>query len=164
MDILFGLVDFNKFKQSILTYKKGFKDTDANQAEKVNQELMEGKQGMEYEEFMKEFNLNLDDKANGWVRKVTQKDFTKIGYMMNMWQKKDPIKGRPDWLRFDCSMKNVSDKEGLLNVIKDPKVMLKGRDKNMIKEYTVFDDDGAGNMKIYSRMKMPLMSERDSIA
>ena len=30
MDILFGLVDFSKFKASILEYKKGMKDTDAD--------------------------------------------------------------------------------------------------------------------------------------
>ena len=66
MDILFGMVDFTKFKESILAYKKGFKNMDADQAVKENQDLMKGKQGLEYEEFMKEYNLNLDDKANGW--------------------------------------------------------------------------------------------------
>ena len=29
MDILFGLVDFSKFKKSILEYKKGMTDTNA---------------------------------------------------------------------------------------------------------------------------------------
>ena len=32
MDLLFGLVDFTKFKSSILEYKKGFVDTSAEQA------------------------------------------------------------------------------------------------------------------------------------
>ena len=81
---------------------------------------MSGKQGLEYDEFMKEFNLNLDDKANGWVRKITQKDFDKKGLMMNMWQKKNEVSGRPDWLRFDCEMKNVSDKEAIVNCMRDP--------------------------------------------
>ena len=81
---------------------------------------MSGKQGLEYDEFMKEFNLNLDDKANGWVRKITQKDFDKKGLMMNMWQKKNEVSGRPDWLRFDCTMKNVSDMEAIVNCMRDP--------------------------------------------
>ena len=66
VDILFGLVDFAKFKESILAYKKGCIDTDAATAQKENQELMSGKQGYEYEEFLKEYNLDLDDKSNGW--------------------------------------------------------------------------------------------------
>lgn len=44
---------------------------DADTAEKENKELMKGKQGFEYEEFLAEYNKDLDDKAHGWVRKVT---------------------------------------------------------------------------------------------
>ena len=81
---------------------------------------------------------------------------------MNMWQKKNEVKGRPDWLRFDCSMQNVSNKEAILDVMRDPQIMAQGSD--MIKEFTIFEDDGAGLQKIYWRMKMPMMSERDNVA
>ena len=40
--------------------------------------------------------------------------------------------------------------------------MTSGED-NMIKEFKVFEDDGAGTQKIYWRMKMPMMSERDNV-
>ena len=34
---------------------------------------------------------------------------------------------------------------------------------DMITEFKVFEDDGQGNQKIYWRMKMPMMSERESL-
>ena len=119
MDVLFGMVDFNKFKQSVLEYKKGFQNADADQTAKENQELQSGKQGLEYEEFMKEYNRDPDEKGSGWVKKLAQKDF-KNGIKMSMWQKKNEIPGRPDWLRFDCSMLDVSDHEAILNFMKNP--------------------------------------------
>lgn len=80
--------------------------------------------------------------------------------MMNMWQKKNEVKGKPDWLRFDCTMKNVSNHNAILDIMKDPSVMA----SEMVKEFKIFEDDGAGNQKIYWRMKMPMMSERDNVA
>ena len=103
MDLLFGLVDFSKFKNSVLEYKRGCINKDAGEVDEENKHLITGKQGFEFEEFLKEFEVNPDDKSNSWVRKITQKDFKK-GLMINMWQRKNEIKGAPDWLRLDMSM------------------------------------------------------------
>ena len=71
MDLLFGLVDFTQFKSSLLEYKKGCTNRDAREVEDENKEMMAGKQGFELEEFMKEFEVNPDEKTNSWVRKIT---------------------------------------------------------------------------------------------
>ena len=68
MDLLFGLVDFQKFKRSVLEYKKGCID---DKATEDSSKLEYGKQGYDYDEFMKEYHSNPDDKASGWVRKIT---------------------------------------------------------------------------------------------
>ena len=49
---------------------------------------------------MKEYNKNPDDKSTGWVRKITTKDF-KNGMKIQLWQKKNEVKGRPDKVRID---------------------------------------------------------------
>ena len=77
-----------------------------------------------------------------------------------MWQKKNEVKGRPDWLRFDCTMQNVSNKFAILEFMKNPQIAA----GDMISEFKIFEDDGQGNQKIYWRMKMPMMSERDNVA
>lgn len=98
---------------------------------------MAGKQGFEFEEFLKEFNQNPDDKSNTWVRKITQKEF-KNGLMFNLWQKKNEIKGAPDWIRMDMSMQNVSDKNFMINFMKHPEMASGG----MIKEFKLIEDNG----------------------
>ena len=34
---------------------------------------------------------------------------------------------------------------------------------NIVKEYDIFEDDGAGNQKVYWKIKLPMMSERDNV-
>jgi hypothetical protein len=80
---------------------------------------MAGKQGLELDDFLKEYNSNPDEKSSGWVRKITQKEYKK-GITIHMWQKKNAIKGKPDWLRFEVSMKDVSDKNAIINYMKHP--------------------------------------------
>ena len=43
MDLLFGLVDFTKFKTSVLEYKKGCVDHDAKEVDVENKKLISGK-------------------------------------------------------------------------------------------------------------------------
>ena len=117
MDLLFGLVDFAKFKTSLLEYKAGCIDKDAGEVEKENQAMMSGKQGLELDEFMKQYNENPDDKSTGWVRKITQKEF-KNGMTIHMWQRKNEIKGAPDWLRIQMTLKDISDKDWMINYMK----------------------------------------------
>lgn len=137
MDLLFGLVDFTKFKASLLEYKKGIVNMDASDVDAENQKLMSGKQGLEFDEFMKEYNLDPDDKSNSWVRKITQKE-PKNGLKINMWQKKNEVKGAPDWLRVDLQLENISDKDFMINYMKHPE-MASG---DMIKEFKLVQDNG----------------------
>ena len=112
MDTLYGLVDFQKFKTSVLEYKKGCVDQDVDSAMAENREMIQSKQGYNYEEFLAEYNKNPDDKSTGWVRKLTMKDF-KDGFKCQLWQKKNEIKGKPDWIRIDMVLQNISDPDWL---------------------------------------------------
>ena len=92
---------------------------DPAEAYKDNKELNSGKQGLELAEFLKEYNSNPDEKGSGWSRKISQKEF-KNGTSIMMWQKKNAVKGKPDWYRFEVCMQDVSDKDSILNYMKNP--------------------------------------------
>ena len=66
---------------------------------------------------MKQYNENPDDKSTGWVRKITQKEF-KNGMIIHMWQRKNEVKGAPDWLRIQMTLKDISDKDWMINYMK----------------------------------------------
>ena len=48
------MVDFGKFKSSIIEYKKGFKQYSVDKVNKENKDQISGKQGFEYKEFLVE--------------------------------------------------------------------------------------------------------------
>ena len=54
VDTLFSMVDFGKFKSSIIEYKKGFKHYSIDKVNKENKDQISGKQGFEYKEFLVE--------------------------------------------------------------------------------------------------------------
>ena len=118
MDLLFGLVDFQKFKSFILEYKKGCRtEKDADESAVGSKRLSE--YAADYDEFMKEINSDPDEKSSGWVKKVSMKE-AKDGFRINIWQKKNEVKGAPDWARMELEYHNVSDKEFLTTYITSP--------------------------------------------
>lgn len=56
MDTLFSMVDFSKFKECLLDYKRGMINMDAGDAQDENAKLQSGKQGLDFDEFLKEYN------------------------------------------------------------------------------------------------------------
>ena len=57
---------------------------------------------------------------------------------INLWQKKNELKGAPDWLRVDLQMQEVTDPNCIVNYMKNPQ--LAGGD--MVKEFKIIEDKG----------------------
>ena len=107
---------------------------------------------------MKEYNSNPDDKATGWVRKITMKE-AKNGFKCQLWQRKNEVKGKPDWVRIELQLHNISDPDWMPKYMTNPNV----EESAMVKEFRCTHDNGEADRNYYFRFKLPMMTDRDNI-
>jgi hypothetical protein len=106
---------------------------------------------------MKEYAIDPDDKKSGWVRKIN-KDFKKDGYTCKLWQKKNPEKGKSDWIRFETDMMNI-DPKSILNYYRNPPKTA----NSPIKDMRVLEKIDENTEVLYMRFKIPMCSDRDNV-
>ena len=89
MDLLFGLVDFNKFKKQMLAFKKGVIDQKGTtDAELKEQNDIQTTAGSSVEETLEDFNKILAEPLNAsWRMKLNQAEY-KDGWRVTIHQKK----------------------------------------------------------------------------
>ena len=76
VDILYGFVDFAKFKTSMLTYKKGMIDKKGDASE-LNKEMQLQTTSGDDEDAFKIFMDLFNEPLTNWTKKVHQKDLNK---------------------------------------------------------------------------------------
>jgi len=90
-------------------------------------------------------------KENGWKSKINMKDY-KNGYKCILHQRKTPGKG-VDTIRLHAFFQGVSA-EDLIDYVHNPPT------SKMIKEIKTLETFPNGDRVMYTRIKIPLMSER----
>ena len=163
-DVLYGFVDFNKFKSTMLEFKA------SNITDQTEKEIEDAKAAEQietdehqkdaYEKFLALFNEDYTDpKSKDWSKKLDIKDWKeceKGAYKITVYQKK--AKKGVDFLRTDAQLKGIPA-EAMAHYYMNPP------ESEMLKEVEVLEksDDGTSCI-VYWRFKMPLMSDRDNIA
>lgn len=120
VDILYSMVDFVKFKKSMISYVKGTTDLKATDAEKDEQNALQTTAG-NVEEAFEDFKAILAEplvgKESVWKKKSERLDYGKHGWKYVIHQKSQ--KGKTDMLRIDASFKGIK-KEGLMKYFLNP--------------------------------------------
>lgn len=153
LDTLFGFVDFQKFKEQMLSFKNAHGADDQGKAETgATGELLS------WDKFQEIFAEDTSDKAQGWKKKVEtkDKDFEKTGFKCTIHQKKRG-KGLVDMIRLDAKMLKA-DPAGIMNYFYNPPK----EKSSMMKEVRTLEERPDGKV-VYWRFKLPLMSDRDNI-
>ena len=94
-----------------------------------------------------------------WTKKqeTNEKTFNKQGWGTKVYQKKNDMGGNVDLIRCDATMKNV-DCTKLWGYFTNPPK------SSMIKECKILETMPNGDLLIYWRFKLPLMSDRDNVS
>lgn len=160
VDILYSMVDFVKFKKSMLTYVKGAINTTATKEEESEQNQLMTTAGStseeQYADFQSIMNEPLEGKDSLWKKKSERKEFGKHGWTYSIFQKKQP--GKTDILRINASFKGIK-KDQLLKYYLNPPP----GQQQMIKEQRTIERIDENTTIDYWRFKMPMMSDRDNV-
>ena len=158
VDVLFGFVDFDKFKKNILRHKQdmALMSTDAGND---NEKIVTLQSHDIFWDLIKE---DLNDKKLKWKKNLEIKDKKGISCIMHQ----RPMEGGLSMIRTDMVMKGVSqaafkrfgeqmfDEEGM-----------KATNPH-IREFKLVSEEKVGDTEtkiIYSSSKMPMMTERDNL-
>ena len=160
-DTLYGFIDFEQFKQMMITFKKSadtntsnISTTESSENDKIQQTY--GNVDTAWGSYNEVVNEPLEGKGCLWKKKLNQKDF-KDGMKCNIWQRK--FEGMSnDLVRIDAQLKNITPQsvvDHYWNPIKDT--------AGMILENKVIERIDEDNVIQSFKIKMPMMSARDNV-
>lgn len=153
VEVLFGFIDFVKFKEAVIKFKKQGQKDDENVTDAG---IMETTKGADVEEY---FNRLHAEGIESWTKSTEVKESKDKPYYCTIWSR--PIPGsKIKMLRSELVFKNVNLKqmEGFFDNLEETM-----RKAPNVKEFHVFEKSEAG-MIFYSYSKMPaLMSDRDML-
>jgi len=148
------MVDFDIFKKKMLDAKKGMVDNTSSQNDKDKAGEEAFQKEWDKDSFMNFTNIWKEDvtaKENGWKQKIGMKDY-KNGYKCTLHQRKTPGNS-VDTIRINAFMVGVTAEELVEYAFNLPP-------NKMIKETKILETYPNGDIILYTRMKIPLMSER----
>jgi hypothetical protein len=145
------MIDFEKFKNQMITIKKGVVDKSGKQIEEELKEQNEKGETMDFKKFMEIYNEDLST----WKKKLEDKDFDD-GVKMTVHQRTNPGYAM-DLMRLDCVLKNIKP-ESIFDYFLNPP-----NTDGMMKECSTVEEHKDGSVTKYMRMKIPMMTERDNV-
>lgn len=156
VNTLFGFTNFDKFKESILIFKK-----DEAASFQANEDDIQGSQEIANADesfYWKLKEENVRDPSTGWASKLDMKE--KDGVKVQLWSKKMPDT-KMNMMYSEAVYKGIK-MITFFNFIKDFEKTMK--DQPMIKQFKVLTRDENGYPEItYSITKAPMMSDRENL-
>ena len=156
MDHLFGYIDFEKFKEQMVVYKKGMDENGVIKITSANADDGLGipKQYDGFDEFFKMFNVPAKDKHSGWKYKVGQKKF-KDGMRCEFYQRKQ-IGNPNDMVRVEASYMGIT-KDEIAHYYLNPPV----DGHKSVKDFRIIEKISEDEVIMYYRITIPMLTDRD---
>ena len=156
VETLYGFIDFEKFKAEIIKYKK-----DMAQMHKEPETQVQGEnsqfQGQGEDFFWEMYNESVTDPSKKWSKQLEmpmKDDFSMVSYTKDLGSDKQRMS------RGEMVMKNVS----MEAMRRYQTAMFSGKeDMPWAKDMKIVEQKDENDKVMYSRSKMPMMSERESL-
>jgi hypothetical protein len=117
VETLYGFIDFQKFKNTMVTYKKGMIDSGDTKRTSEEQQI-QSTAGSSTEEAFEIFQDLLNEPLSSWSKKLDSDEFATKGIKFTIHQRQNPGSST-DMLRVDSTLKGIK-KEALVKYFLDP--------------------------------------------
>ena len=161
VETLWGFIDFSMFKKEILKYKVDVLKSQSEKPEDIVQTGSTSNSDKDESYFWDNIKLDLNDKSHGWVKKMDNP--MKNGWSCVMHSR--PIEGKQPCNRTDFVFENTSHTAFMKyidHMMKNPEDQSHLKKMEILEEVGKVGDDHS-SMIVHQVLKMPLMSERESL-